>query len=94
MRYVFEAKGKSSDRVQFHEVVRHASGHACDVILNLESRTPTGVTTEMAFSELVEEFGKDNPASSQMTRFYARTQKSGESVSDYALLHLMHLFGA
>ena len=35
MRYVLEAKEESSDCVHFHEVVRHTSGRARDVILNL-----------------------------------------------------------
>ena len=62
MRYLLEAKGSTSERVQFHEVVRNTSGRARDVVLNLESRNPSGVTAEVAFTELLEEFGKDNPA--------------------------------
>ena len=59
---MLESKGRTSDRVrvQFHKVVRHTSGRGRDVILNLESLTPTGLTIEMAFSELLEEFGEEN----------------------------------
>ena len=85
MRYLLEAKGSTSERVQFHEVVRNTGGRARDVVLNLESRNPSGMTAEAAFTELLEEFGEDNPAFSPMTRFYARVQKSGESASEYAI---------
>ena len=85
MRYVLESKGPADDRVQFHDIVRHTSGRARDVILNLESRTPAGVSAEDAFTELLEEFGEDSTAASPMTRFYARVQKSGESASDFAI---------
>ncbi|XP_033645285.1 uncharacterized protein LOC117304786 [Asterias rubens] len=85
MQYVLESKGRMTDRAQLHDIVRHTSGRARDVILNLESRTPTRVTAEMAFAELVEEFGEDTVANSPITRFYSRTQKSGETASDFAI---------
>ena len=82
MQYVLESKGRMTDRAQLHDIVRHTSGRPRDVILNLESRTPTGVTAEMAFAELVEEFGEDTVANSPITRFYSRTQKSGETARE------------
>ena len=85
MKYILEAKGLTTDDMQFHEVVRNTSGRARDVVLNLESRRPKAVTAEMAFRELLEEFGEDSLVTSPMTRFYSREQKLGETASEYAV---------
>ena len=69
------AKGLTTDGIKFQEVVRNTSGRARDVILNLESRSPTGVTAEDAFKELLQEFGEDDLVTSPMTRFYSCEQK-------------------
>ena len=85
MTYMLGAKGLTTDGIKFQEVVRNTSGRARDVILNLESRSPTGVTAEDAFKELLQEFGEDDLVTSPMTRFYSREQKSGETASEYAV---------
>lgn len=85
MTYLLGAKGLATDGVKFQEILRHTSGRARDVILNLEGRSLAGVTAEEAFQELLEEFGEDGFVTSPMTRFYSREQKAGETASEFAV---------
>ena len=85
MKYMFEAKGLTTDEIQFQEVVRNTSGRARDVVLNLESGAAMQVTAEEVFKELSEEFAEDSLVTSPMTRFYSREQKPTESAGEYAV---------
>ena len=85
MKYLLEVKGPQPQQVCFHELVRHTSGRARDVILNLERHSPTPPTVAAAFTELLEEFGEDHLASSPIASFYARVQRPEESGCDFAI---------
>ena len=66
-----------------HSPTYHRSCTGCYPELG-ESDT-TGVTAEMAFCELLEEFGEDTIVNSPMTRLYGRFQKTGETGSNFAI---------
>ena len=83
MRYLLEAKSPQSEKVRFHDVVRHTRGDARDVVLNLESRGE--VTAEEAIAELLEEFGEGNNATTPIAAFFARRQRPEETATEYAI---------
>ena len=85
MRYLLQAKEMVPGPLEFQEVVRHTSGRARDVLLNLERRTPSGLNAEGAFSELLEEYGDDKYGISPEAKFYSRVQRAGESATEYAI---------
>ena len=85
VRHVICSKGIRSQLDQFNEVVRHTSGRARDVLLNLELYCEDELTAERAFQELADEYGEDDVTTSPMSSFYARLQHSNESPSEYAV---------
>lgn len=85
MRYILELKGPLPPSVQFHEVVRHTGGRARDLVLNLECQSGEVPTAELAFSELLEEYGELDLTVSPMAAFYSRVQLPSETPSDYAI---------
>lgn len=68
--------------LRFATVVRHLSGEARKLILNLPSCQQT---PEMAFEELRAEYGDTHSSLDPLADFYERGQKAGESACSYAI---------
>lgn len=85
MRHLLHLKGSATHEVMFNEIVRHTSGRARDLVLNLERRNYCIPAPEVIFSELLEEYGESHLTVSPMAAFYARMQYPNETPSEYAI---------
>lgn len=68
--------------LRFLTVVRHLSGEARKLILNL---SPHDQTPEKAFGELRTEYGDIQGSLDNLADFYERSQRPGESACSYAI---------
>ncbi|XP_071493565.1 uncharacterized protein [Diadema antillarum] len=85
MRHLLQLKGHTTPAIAFNDIVRHTSGRARDLVLNLESRQGEVPAPETVFTELLEEYGESPLTISPMAAFYARTQVPNESPTEYAI---------
>ena len=85
MKYLLQVKGPAPAEVMFNDIIRHTSGRARDVILNLEGACHGIPTPECVFSELIDEYGESSLTRSPMAAFFARVQQPNESPSEYAI---------
>lgn len=81
MQYLLEAI-ELPHHLRFSTVVRHLSGEARKLILNLP---PNNQTPEKAFEELRAEYGDTQGSLDPLADFYERGQRSGESACSYAI---------
>ncbi|KAE8287223.1 hypothetical protein D5F01_LYC15192 [Larimichthys crocea] len=81
MQYLLEAI-ELPPHLRFSTVVRHLSGEARKLILNLP---PRDQTPEKAFEELRAEYGDTQGSLDPLADFYERGQRSGESACSYAI---------
>lgn len=81
MQYLLEAIGLPM-HLRFSTVVRHLSGEARRLVLNLP---PHEQTPENAFEELRAEYSDTQGSLDPLADFYERSQRSGESACSYAI---------
>ncbi len=81
MQYLLEAI-ELPLHLRFSTVVRHLSGEARKLILNLP---PHDQTPEKAFEELRAEYGDTQSSLDPLADFYERSQRPGESACSYAI---------
>ena len=81
MQYLLEAI-ELPLHLRFSTVVRHLSGEARKLVLNLP---PHDQTPEKAFVELRAEYGDMQSSLDPLADFYERCQRSGESACSYAI---------
>ena len=81
MQYLLEAI-ELPPHLRFSTVVRHLSGEARKLILNLP---PHNQTPEKAFEELRAEYGDTQGSLDPLADFYERGQRPGESACSYAI---------
>lgn len=81
MQYLLEAI-ELPPHLRFSTVVRHLSGEARKLILNLP---PHDQTPEKAFGELRAEYGDVQGSLDPLADFYERSQRPGESACSYAI---------
>lgn len=81
MQYLLDAI-ELPPHLRFSTVVRHLSGEARKLILNLP---PHNQTPEKAFEELRAEYGDTQGSLDPLADFYERGQRSGESACSYAI---------
>lgn len=81
MQYLLEAI-ELPPHLRFSTVVRHLSGEARKLILNLPSHDQT---PEKAFQELKAEYGDTQGSLDPLADFYERGQRPGESACSYAI---------
>lgn len=81
MQYLLEAIDLPPN-LRFPTVVRHVSGEARKLILNLP---PHNQTPEKAFEELRAEYGDTQGSLDPLADFYERGQRPGESACSYAI---------
>ena len=85
MRHLLQVKGASTPDVVLSDIIRHTSGRARDLVLNLNARIDGTPTSETIFNELLEEYGESNLTVDPMAAFYARVQHPNETPSDFAI---------
>ena len=85
MRHLLQLKGSATPEVMFNDIIRHTSGRARDLVLNLEARHDGIPASETIFNELLEEYGESNLTVSPMAAFYARVQHPNETPSEYSI---------
>ena len=71
--------------LRFSTVVRHLSGQARKLVLNLH---PNDQTPEKAFEELKAEYGDTHSSIDPLAGFYECSQRTGESPCSYAIAKL------
>lgn len=81
LQYLLEAI-ELPTHLRFSTVVRHLSGEARKLVLNLP---PHDQTPEKAFEELRAEYGDTQGSLDPLADFYERSQRSGESACSYAI---------
>lgn len=81
MQYLLEAI-ELPPHLRFSTVVRHLSGEARKLVLNLPLHNQT---PEMAFEELRAEYGDTQSSLDPLADFYERSQRPGESACSYAI---------
>ncbi|XP_078786930.1 uncharacterized protein LOC144983691 [Oryzias latipes] len=81
MQYLLDAIELPA-HLRFSTVVRHLSGEARKLVLNLPSSEQT---PEKAFEELRAEYGDAQGSLDPLADFYERTQRPGESACSYAI---------
>ncbi|XP_072574574.1 uncharacterized protein [Paramormyrops kingsleyae] len=81
MQYLLEAIELPA-HLRFSTVVRHLSGEARKLVLNLP---PQEQTPEKAFEELKAEYSDTQGSLDPLADFYERSQKAGESACSYAI---------
>lgn len=81
MQYLLEAI-ELPIHLRFSTVVRHLTGEARKLVLNLPLHDQT---PERAFEELRAEYGDTQSSSDLLADFYERVQRSGESACSYAI---------
>lgn len=81
MQYLLDAGGLPS-HLSFATIVRHLSGEARKLVLNLP---PSEQLPERAFDELRAEYGDMQRSLDPLADFYERTQRSGETACSFAI---------
>ena len=81
MQYLLDAGGLPS-HLSFSTIVRHLSGEARRLVLNLP---PPEQTPERVFDELRAEYGDMQRSLDPLADFYERSQHPGESACSYAI---------
>ena len=81
MQYLLEAV-ELPMHLRFSTVVRHLSGEARKLVLNLH---PNDQTPEKSFREMKVEYGDSHSSIDPLADFYERSQRTGESPCSYAI---------
>ncbi|KAI4905789.1 hypothetical protein NFI96_005830 [Prochilodus magdalenae] len=81
MQYLLNAGGLTPD-LGFATVIRHLSGEARKLVLNLPTKEQT---PNRAFDELRAEYGDIQSSLDLLADFYERSQKPGQTACSYAI---------